>query len=86
MGWHDALASRSAAMGKTAAEFRAGARRKATATGLLLVAAGAVAYFMSWPWALVPAAMAAWTALQTLSATMIANRLESSEARSSDAC
>ena len=76
MGWHDALATRSAEMGKTAAEFRTGARRKVTATLLLLIVSCAVGYFMSWTWALVPGLVAAWTAFQSLSATMIANRLE----------
>jgi hypothetical protein len=42
MGWHDALAAKMAESGKTSAEFRAGARRKAGATLLLLIAAGAV--------------------------------------------
>lgn len=76
MGWHDSLAAKAADMGKTAPQFRAGALRKAKATALLLVVAGAVAYFTGWAWALVPGVMAAWTALQGLSATMIANRLE----------
>ena len=52
MGWHDALAVKMAEVGKTSAEFRAGARRKAGATLLLLIAAGAVGYFMGWAWAL----------------------------------
>lgn len=76
MGWHDALAAKSAEMGKTSAEFRAGARRKASATCLLLIAAGAAGYFAGWAWALLPGAVAAWSALQTMSATLIASRLE----------
>ncbi len=48
MGWHDALAVKSAEMGKTSAEFRAGARRKARATALFLIVTGAVGYFAGW--------------------------------------
>ena len=76
MGWHDALAAKSAEMGKTSAEFRAGARRKAGATCLFLIAAGAVGYFGGWAWAAIPGAVAVWSAFQTMSATLIASRLE----------
>lgn len=76
MGWHDSLAARATAMGKTAAEFRAGAQRKAIAACLFLIVAGAVWYFVSWSWALIPAVGAAWNALQTVSATMISARLD----------
>ena len=81
MGWHDALAVKMAEVGKTSAEFRAGARRKARATLLLLIAAGAVGYFMGWAWALLPGAAALWPAFQSVSATMIATRLEAIEAQ-----
>ena len=82
MGWHDALAAKSAEMGKTSAEFRAGARHKAGATCLYLIAAGAVGYFAGWAWAAIPGAVAAWSALQTMSATLIASRLEVLERQS----
>lgn len=80
MGWHDVLAARSAELGKTEADFRAGARRKAYATCLLLLVAGVVGYFIGGAWALVPGIVAAWTAFQCMSATMIANRLHRREA------
>lgn len=81
MGWHDVLAAKSAEMGKTSAEFRAGARRKARATGLFVIVAGVVGYFAGWAWALLPAVVAAWSAFQVMSATMIASRLEAMESR-----
>lgn len=81
MGWHDALAVRSAEIGKTSAEFKAGARRKAMATGLFLIAVCAVGYFVGWMWALLPGAAAVWSAFQFVSATMIASRLEAMEAQ-----
>ena len=76
MGWHDSLAARATAMGKTAAEFKQGAKRKATATSLFLIVAGAVWYFVGWAWALIPAVFAAFSAFQTMSATLIAARLD----------
>ncbi len=79
MGWHDALAAKSAEMGKTSAEFRAGAWRKARATCLFLIVTGAVGYFVGWVWALLPGVVAAWSAFQFMSATLIASRLEALE-------
>lgn len=79
MGWHDALAAKSAEMGKTSAEFRAGARRKLKATVLFLVVAAAVGYFLGWVWALIPGVVVAWSAFQFMSATLIASRLEAIE-------
>jgi len=76
MGWHDSLAARAIEMGKTAAEFKSGARRKANVACLFLAVAGAVWYFVGWPWAVIPAAIAAWNGFQSMSATMIAGRLE----------
>jgi hypothetical protein len=81
MGWHDVLAAKSAEMGKTSAEFRAGARHKTKATGLFVIVAGVVGYFAGWMWALLPAVVAAWSAFQLMSATMIASRLEVMERR-----
>jgi hypothetical protein len=63
-------------MGKTAADFRKGARRKANATWVLLIVAGVVGYFVGWGWAVIPACIAAFSAMQSVSATMIAARLE----------
>ncbi len=82
MGWHDALAAKSAEQGKTSADFRAGARRKAKATILFLLLAGVVGYLAGWPWALLPGVLAAWSAFQSRSALMIASRLEEAELRS----
>jgi hypothetical protein len=79
MNWHDALAARSAEQGRTSADFRAGARRKARATFLFLLLAGIVLYLVGWPWALLPAALAAWSAFQSRSALLIATRLEAME-------
>jgi hypothetical protein len=76
MGMHDKLAHRAAAMGKTAVDFHAAAQRHANATWGLLIAAGAVWYFVGWKWSLIPAALGVFTALKSVSATMVASRLE----------
>ena len=81
MGWHDNLADRAAAMGKTAAEFKSGSQRKANAAWYLLIVAAAVWYFVNWQWALIPAALAALSAFQSVSASLIAARLEKVELR-----
>lgn len=80
-GWHDALAAKSAEMGKTSAEFRAGARRKAMAALLYLAVTWAVGLFVSWSWALLPAALVAWSGFQVMSANKIADRLAVTEAQ-----
>ncbi|MSP75681.1 MAG: hypothetical protein EXR12_06055 [Rhodospirillaceae bacterium] len=83
MGWHDTLAAKSAEQGKTSADFRAGAQRKAKATFLFLLLAGVVGYLAGWPWALLSGVLAAWSAFQSRSALMIASRLEAMEAQRS---
>jgi hypothetical protein len=81
MGWHDALAAKSAELGKTSAEFRAGARRRAKATLLYLAVTWAVGIFVGWSWALLPAALVAWSGFQVMSAHRIADRLAVIEAQ-----
>lgn len=81
MGWHDSLTERAIAMGKTAPDFRKGAQHKANMTWLFLAVAGAVWYFVGWAWALFPSGIAAFSAFQSVSATMIAARLDKTAGR-----
>src|SRR6267378_41113 len=81
MGWHDNLADRAAAMGKTAIEFRSAAQRKADATWVLLIIVGVIWFFLNWLWALIPAALAGFSAFRSVSASLIATRLEKVEVR-----
>lgn len=76
MGWHDELAARAVARGNTAADFKKGAQSNANATWICLITAGVVWYFVDWRWALIPTAYALWSAFKSVSATMIAVRLE----------
>lgn len=76
MGLHDALADKAWEKGHRAEHFKAAAQRNANAFWFYLATAGAVWWFASWGWALIPAALAVWCAWQSASATMIMTRLE----------
>lgn len=77
MSLHDKLAQKAIAMGKSSPEFTAAAQKHANATWFYVIAAGVVWYFFGWGWALVPIALGVYAAFQSISATMIATRLES---------
>jgi hypothetical protein len=55
--------------------FHAAAQRHANATGIFLIIAGIVWYVAGWKWALIPAALGAFTAVQSVSAIAIASKL-----------
>ena len=79
MSLHDKLAQKAIAMRKSSSEFSAAAQRHANATWFFVIAALVVWYFWGWIWALLPIALAAYTALQSTSSTMIATRIKSQE-------
>jgi hypothetical protein len=79
MSFHDQIALKARMDGNTSAQFRAAAQRHANATWVYLIIAGIVWYFTSWVWALIPFALAAYVAVQSLSATAVAIRLEKYE-------
>ena len=79
MALHDELARKAAAMGKTAREFSAAAQKHANATWFYLILGAGVWYFFDWVWALIPGALAAYSAFQSVSATLVADRLERKE-------
>jgi len=81
MAIHDQVAYKAYMMGKTPEQFQLAAQRKANATWFNLLIAGAIWYFASWPWALIPLALAALTAIQSVSATLTATKLEKLVAR-----
>ncbi len=76
MSLHDKLAQKAVSMGKSSSGFKAAAQKHANATWLLIVVAGVVWYFFGWAWALIPLALGAYTTIQSISATMVATRLE----------
>jgi fatty acid desaturase len=79
---HDKMAQRAFLSGKTSVEFSAAAQRHANATWFLAIVGVVVWWFASWGWALIPFALAILVALQSISATMIATRLEKLEGKS----
>jgi hypothetical protein len=79
MALHDKLVQKAIATGNHSSEFCAAAQKHANATWFYLIAAGAVWYFFGWVWALIPFALGVHTAFQSISATMIATKLENQE-------
>ena len=76
MSLHDKLASKAISSGKGTADFSAAAQKHANATWFFLIAASAIWYFFGWGWALIPVAIGISTAVQSVSATMVATRIE----------
>ena len=79
MSFHDQIALKARLDGNTSAQFRAAAQKHANATWVYLIIAGIVWYFTSWPWTLIPGALAIYVAIQSISATAVAMRLEKYE-------
>jgi len=76
MGMHDGYAGRAWASGRTPEEFHAKAQMHANGTWSFVIIALVVWYFAGWVWALIPAALGIITALQSISATTVAARIE----------
>lgn len=76
MGMHDRMAYLAHSKHWTAEHFHAGAQRQANATWFFGIVALAIWYFAGWGWALIPTAIAALYALNSISKTMIGTRLE----------
>jgi len=79
MSLHDNLAQTARGKGKTASEFTIASQYHAKATCFLLIVAGIVWYFFGWKWASIPIVLGFITALQSISSTMIAERLRGYE-------
>lgn len=76
MGLHDRLTDRAVDMGKSSADFAVAAQRKANAFWVYAAIAAAVWWLVSWKWALVPGAAAAWAAMSSVSASLIQTRIK----------
>ena len=79
MSFHDHVAQTAVNDGNTTAQFRRAAQVHANGTWMFLLVGAAVWYFVGWKWALIPAAFAAYSALKSISATNVANKLETLE-------
>lgn len=82
MSLHDKLAQKAASMGKSSSEFTAAAQQHANATWFYLIVAGIVWYFFGWGWALIPAAFGIYSIFHSISATLVATKLERTEQNS----
>lgn len=79
MSFHDSVALKARLDGNTPAQFHQAAQRHANATWTYLIIAAVVWYFANWMWALIPIALAAYVAFQSVSATLVATKLEKLE-------
>lgn len=79
MSFHDKAAIKAAKMGKKPPEFRIAAQKHANATWFFIIGAGAVWFFWAWQFAILPALISIFTAIQSISSTMIAEKLSKLE-------
>ena len=76
MAFHDKLAYLALQKGHSAATFHASAQRHANRTWFFAVMAVGTWLLIGWSWALIPAALALFSVTRSISATMVAIRLE----------
>jgi uncharacterized membrane protein YgcG len=76
MSFHDEITHKALVDGNTSTDFRHAAQKHANATWLFLLITAVVWYFSSLVWALIPCVIAIFKAVQSVSATMVARRLE----------
>ncbi len=76
MSFHDQLAHKALLNGHTSQQFHHADQKHAHATWFYLLIAGLLWYFTNWMWALIPGVLAAFVACQSISATLVAIRLE----------
>lgn len=76
MSLHEKMAAGAVLKGKTAAQFKMAAQKHANASWFYGAIGAAVWYFANWKWAAIPLALAAFVALQSISATLIATKME----------
>ena len=80
MGFHDKLARNAYHTGRRAADFAKAARSNARAVWLYVIVGMAIWWFGGGKWALIPGAMAVWSAISTVLATLVQPHLERLEA------
>jgi Flp pilus assembly protein TadB len=76
MSFHDNLAEAALRDGNTAQQFRDAAQRHANAFWFYALIGACVWYFIDWAWSLLPFALAILVAIQSVSATVVARRLD----------
>jgi hypothetical protein len=76
MSFHDSLAEGALRDGNTPAEFRAAAQRHANAFWFYMIIAAVTWFFFGWGWSLLPFGLALFVALQSVSSTLVAGKME----------
>jgi hypothetical protein len=79
MGFHDQIALRAHLAGEKSSLYRHAADQHAKAFWFLLIITGIVWYVSAWYWALIPGSLAVFVAIQSVSATAVAIRLDKYE-------
>ena len=79
MSLNDKLVQKALLMNKNSSDFTAAAQRNANATWLYAILGGVLWYFFNWVWSLLPFFLAIYSAIQSISATQISNKLETLE-------
>lgn len=79
MSLHDKIALKAKEDGKKSHQFRTAAQKKANATWVYLIISGVVWYLSNWAWSLIPFLFAVFNAIQCISATIVAEKLEKYE-------
>ncbi len=75
MSFYAKLTQKSLSMGKSSEEFTKAAQDNANATWFYGILGGILLYFFGWVWALIPFILSAYSAFQSVSATIIAENI-----------
>jgi hypothetical protein len=76
MSFQDRMVMAALRRGLTSKDFHKGAQSNANSAWFFLLVAGAVFYFQSWQWAVLPGLVTLWSVYRSISATRVALKLE----------
>jgi len=76
MSFYNNLTQKALSMGKNSSDFTRAAQKNANATWFYGILGGVLWYFLSWIWAVIPFILAAYSAFQSISATIIAEKIK----------
>ena len=75
MSFYDNLTQKALSMGKSSGDFTKAAQENANATWFYGILGGVFWYFFSWLWAIIPFILAIYSAFQSVSATIISDKI-----------
>jgi hypothetical protein len=85
MSFHNQVALRARLDGQSSKQFSDAAQKKADATWIYLIIVAVVWYFSNWMWAMIPLALTILNIAQSISATLVAQRLQQHEKKQNSA-